>query len=52
LAFAFIFFFQGIQAAFFRHTYEIWDLVPRNILVDAEGDIFVVDAEMKHKQHT
>ena len=28
-------------------TYEVWDLVPRNVLVDAEGDIFVVDAEIK-----
>ena len=31
-----------------NNTYEVWDLVPRNVLVDAEGDIFVVDAEMKH----
>ena len=29
-------------------TYEVWDLVPRNVLVDDEGDIFVVDAEIKH----
>ena len=28
--------------------YEVWDVVPRNILVDDEGDIFVVDAEIKH----
>lgn len=27
--------------------YEVWDLVPRNVLVDEEGDIFVVDAEIK-----
>lgn len=32
----------------FRNSqYEIWDLVPRNVLVDEEGDIFVVDAEIK-----
>ena len=29
-------------------TYEVWDLLPRNVLVDSEGDIFVVDAEIKH----
>jgi len=28
--------------------YEVWDVVPRNVLVDDEGDIFVVDAEIKH----
>jgi len=27
--------------------YEVWDLVPRNVLIDNEGDIFVVDAEIK-----
>ena len=33
----------------FRNSqYEVWDIVPRNVLVDAEGDIFVVDAEIKH----
>lgn len=28
--------------------YEVWDLVPRNVLIDNEGDIYVVDAEIKH----
>lgn len=28
--------------------YEVWDVVPRNVLADDEGDIFVVDAEIKH----
>ena len=27
--------------------FEVWDLVPRNVLADADGDIFVVDAEIK-----
>ena len=27
--------------------YEVWDVVPRNVLVDNEGDIYVVDAEIK-----
>ena len=27
--------------------YEVWDLVPRNVLIDADGDIFVVDAEIR-----
>ena len=26
--------------------YEVWDLLPRNVLIDADGDIFVVDAEI------
>lgn len=28
-------------------TYTVWDLVPRNVLRDRDGDIFVVDAEIK-----
>jgi hypothetical protein len=32
----------------FRNSqYEVWDVVPRNVLVDEEGDVFVVDAEIK-----
>ena len=38
------------EGRYSNNTYEVWDLVPRNVLVDAEGDIFVVDAEMKHKK--
>ena len=26
---------------------EVWDLLPRNVLKDSEGDIFVIDAEIK-----
>ena len=32
---------------FSNSTYEVWDLLPRNVLIDCEGDIFVVDAEIK-----
>jgi hypothetical protein len=32
---------------FKNSRYEVWDLVPRNVLVDDEGDIFVIDAEIK-----
>ena len=38
------------EGRFSNNTYEVWDLVPRNVLADAEGDIFVVDAEIKHLQ--
>lgn len=27
--------------------YTVWDLVPRNVLRDRDGDIFVVDAEIR-----
>ena len=30
-----------------NNQYEAWDIVPRNVLIDYEGDIFVVDAEIK-----
>ena len=32
---------------FKNNRYEVWDLVPRTVLVDDEGDIFVIDAEIK-----
>ena len=32
--------------------YEVWDLVPRNVLVDADGDMYVVDAEIAQKNLT
>ena len=27
--------------------FEVWDLVPRNVLKDRGGDIFIIDAEIK-----
>ena len=36
------------EGRFSNKTYEVWNLVPRNVLVDVEGDIFVVDAEIKY----
>ena len=35
------------EGRFTNGHYEVWDVVPRNALVDVEGDIFVVDAEIK-----
>ena len=35
------------EGCFRNNTYEVWDLVPRNVLVDNDGDIYVVDAEIK-----
>ena len=32
---------------FSNGTYLVWDVVPRNVLVDADGDMYVVDAEIK-----
>ena len=36
------------EGRFSNGVYEAWDLVPRNVLVGVDGDIFVVDAEIKH----
>ena len=27
--------------------FEVWDLVPRNVLKDSSGDIFIIDAEIR-----
>ena len=35
------------KGCFINNKYEVWDLVPRNVLIDQEGDIFVIDAEIK-----
>ena len=35
------------EGRFANDRYEAWDLLPRNVLRDVEGDLFVVDAEIK-----
>lgn len=35
------------EGRYSNYRYEVWDLLPRNVLRDAEGDLFVVDAEIK-----
>ena len=35
------------EGRFTNGTYEAWDLLPRNVLVDDEGDLYVVDAEIQ-----
>ncbi|MBP5340944.1 MAG: hypothetical protein J6Y52_01075 [Bacteroidales bacterium] len=35
------------EGRFSNGEYEAWDLLPRNVLVDKDGDVFVVDAEIK-----
>lgn len=34
---------------FTNGEFEVWDILPRNVLVDDEGDVFVVDAEIRKK---
>ncbi|MBR4912398.1 MAG: hypothetical protein IKZ54_06115 [Bacteroidales bacterium] len=38
------------EGHFTNGEFEAWDLLPRNVLVDDEGDLFVVDAEIKRVQ--
>lgn len=35
------------EGRFVNNMYEVWDLVPRNVLKDKDGDMYVVDAEIK-----
>lgn len=35
------------KGRFRNDCYEAWDLLPRNVLTDEDGDIFVVDAEIR-----
>ena len=32
-----------------KDDYEVWDVVPRNVLRDKDGDMYVVDAEIAKK---
>ena len=38
---------ENIEGRFTNGDYVVWDLVPRNVLIDADGDMYVVDAEIK-----
>ena len=35
-----------VDGKFENDTFIVWDVVPRNVLKDKEGDIFVIDAEI------
>ena len=35
---------------FSNGIYEVWDLLPRNVLKDNDGDLFVIDAEIKRNR--
>ena len=35
------------EGLYVNNMYEVWDLVPKNVLKDKDGDMYVVDAEIK-----
>ena len=37
------------EGRYANSEYEVWDLVPRNVLKDKDGDIFIIDAEIALK---
>jgi hypothetical protein len=38
---------ENDEGRYSNGAYVVWDVVPRNVLVDADGDMYVVDAEIK-----
>jgi len=40
---------EDVVGRYSNADYIVWDLIPRNVLRDRDGDIFVVDAEIKKK---
>ena len=38
---------QNSKGRYANADFEVWDLVPRNVLKDKGGDIFIIDAEIK-----
>ena len=37
---------DGEAGRFKSESYRVWDVVPRNVLVDKDGDMYVIDAEI------
>ena len=37
---------DGETGRFKSESYRVWDVVPRNVLVDKDGDMYVIDAEI------
>ena len=40
---------EGDSGRFSNGDFVVWDVVPRNVLVDKDGDMYVVDAEIAKK---
>ena len=43
---------QNDKGRFANEEYAVWDLVPRNVLRDKDGDVFIIDAEIAKKTIT
>ncbi|MBO7577679.1 MAG: hypothetical protein J6T43_01645 [Prevotella sp.] len=43
---------QNEEGRYANGDYVVWDLVPRNVLRDKDGDIFIVDAEIAKDYRT
>ncbi len=41
---------EDSEGRYSNAEYIVWDLVPRNVLRDRDGDVFVVDAEIKRNE--
>ena len=41
---------DGETGRFKNELYRVWDVVPRNVLVDKDGDMYVIDAEIARKE--
>ena len=41
---------KNSEGRYANNEYEVWDLVPRNVLKDEDGDIFIIDAEIARKR--
>ena len=37
---------DGETGHFTNGEYKVWDVLPRNVLVDKDGDMYVIDAEI------
>ena len=42
---------ENDEGRYSNGTYIVWDVVPRNVLADTDGDMYVVDAEIKYNSY-
>ena len=38
------------KGCYSNHDFVVWDLVPRNVLRDKDGDLYIIDAEIARKK--
>ena len=41
---------QNDEGRYSNKDFQVWDLVPRNVLKDKDGDLYIVDSEIARNE--